>query len=191
MAKNSITRRWSAATSALVILFSTFLLFASNDRYILVEGFNSLMIRPVFTFHSALPSSLTTQRMKATKLSAVAKRQKAIFDGAEFISIASFLISEDGSMSRSGEEGGVDVMPQMRAGYMTIVTGTTEEDGERVIGFERPSSSSEKEEKVDGEEFVSLGDGTFVYRDSMAVLPKKISDADAISTAAAALCGVH
>jgi len=80
-----------------------------------------------------------------------------------------------------------------RIAYCSIVTGSltnTSSGNTRVVGIaSEPSKtdimSSTVEIKGDGGELI------FIYEDSMAHIPKSISDSDAISTCAASLVGIH
>lgn len=146
---------------------------------LLAYGFSPIRNRSLLSpFHSPFFEF----RSHKAKRYAVTKRQTAIFDGSEFVSIVSFLLA-DGS-KRLGNK---PEMPSRRAGFMTFVTGTTDENpSRRVVGVERPAAVENSDEEV-----ISLGDDTAVYLDSVATVPNGISDADAISTAAAALCGIH
>jgi len=133
---------------------------------------------------------------RRSELDAISKRQTAIYDGAEFVSILSFLISESQQESKAGGlprllfEGGDSSreLPSRRAGFMTFVVGTLADDKQnRIVGIVcRDTNQYGVEEPL-----VWLDDDTAVYADSVAQIPKDISDADAIATAAAALCGVH
>lgn len=91
----------------------------------------------------------------------------------------------------------------MRVGAVTFVAATVDagvhwngapflEEGTRIIGVEAPSSTdSASNGDVSSQRIVSIGNDLQLYRDSIATLPKKLSDADAISTAATSLLGVH
>ena len=67
------------------------------------------------------------------------------------------------------------------------------EKGTQIIGVEVPPSSSDTVTvDDDSQEIISVDDEDLhLYKDSIAVLPPKVSPADAISTAAASLLGVH
>ena len=121
---------------------------------------------------------------KATSLGAVSKRQTMILDGSELASLVAFIASEEASITPDVAARAEKKLNRVAA--LTIAVGTAE-DGRRVVGVER----SPKEKGVLEEDLISLGDGTDVYLDSAATVPKAVSDADAISTAAAAMCSIH
>jgi hypothetical protein len=140
-------------------------------------------------------------RSSVTALLALKKKQTAIYDGPEFISIASVLAAQ---AEENGNRNNADAddedaeeeednntfykVSSKRAGYVTFVTGTIkgEEKGERVIGIQVDPDS------VTDEDFlVEIDEDIYVKKDSLAVIPKGISDEDAIYTASAALSGVY
>jgi thiol-disulfide isomerase/thioredoxin len=134
-------------------------------------------------------------------LSAVRKEQTAVYDGAEFVSILSFLLQEESSSSTRSDRNPRRLpfqdlentsLPPKRAGYLTFVCGTTLESDEdevrRVVGVKQVEDEDPTVTNGCG---VQVDEGVFLYADSVATIPKGITDADAISTAAAALCGVH
>jgi thiol-disulfide isomerase/thioredoxin len=126
----------------------------------------------------------------SSSLSAVRKEQTAVYDGAEFVSILSFLLQGESSTGNNPRRFPFQdlentSLPPRRAGYLTFVCGTTLESEEErlVVGVRQVEEDSTNGVQVD--------EGVFLYADSVATIPKGITDADAISTAAAALCGVH
>jgi len=140
-------------------------------------------------------------RSPVTALQALKKKQTAIYDGPEFISIASVLAAqaeENANKNNADDEDDDDEeeednntfykVPSKRAGYVTFVTGTIkgEEKGDRVLGIQVDPDS------VTDEDFlIEIDVDIYVKKDSLAVIPKGISDEDAISTASAALAGVY
>lgn len=170
-----------------------------------------------------LISSPSSSSYSLSTLYALKKSQTAIYDGSEFVSILSYLITEPNariqfpngnndneenkgtstSTSDYTAQGGENIiqmqtneMPSKKAGYMTFVAGTlppTNKD--RVVAVralppktDQVTSSADKD--IDSE-LTLLDDNVYVYTDSIAVIPKGVNDDDAISTASAALCGVH
>jgi hypothetical protein len=128
-----------------------------------------------------------------TQLGALAMKQTAIYDGPEFISIASVLrkmLQDDDE----DEEG--DCVPSKRAGYLTFITGTlkdatdpttaTTTTTKRILGIEIDADYSSDEDSL-----VQVDENVYIQKDSMVTIPKGISDHDAISTACAALAGVY
>ena len=106
-----------------------------------------------------------------SELQAVTKRQTYIYDGGE---LQSFLISNDLFNANSR---------QARVGSITFVTGTTADDSRRIIGVEEIGGE-------DSREVTSLGE-TCVYSDTVAEIPGRVSDEDALATASASVVGIH
>lgn len=139
-------------------------------------------------------------------LYAVKKKQTVIYDGAEFMSIASVLQRQQMQMLQleklegqpeqaniSGLEDDDDIydpVPSERAGYLTFITGTLENQegitNDRVLGIE-----INEDECTDEDSILQVDENVFIQKDSMVKIPKGISDHDAISTASAALSGVY
>ena len=107
------------------------------------------------------------------QLAAVSSSQLAALDGAEWASLQAILMEQDKIPRGEFTD----------FGTMTLVTGTTK-DKKRVVGIQAAASGG-------GGETVSLDAETHVYADSMATIPSKMSDQDAISTLWASLVGVH
>lgn len=142
---------------------------------------------PVQTFRptpSSLPSSLRIQNYLATSSSSlqskrtaslsvrIEQRQTFIVDGGE---LQSFLLHND-------DEGAASAGRPPEAGCLTFVTGTTPEDARRVIGVPKA---------VQVEDATQRGNTVEVYAHTLAAIPAAISDGDAMSTAAAAVVGIH
>ena len=136
------------------------------------------------------------RRQAGGALRAVSKRQVEVLDGAELRSVESFLAAEDGSTEgpiRGGPAGD-------RLGFLTVLVGTVEGDGDRagrrVVGVEMAGTNQNTNTNGDGgAEFesstTSLGDGAVLHPDSVAAIPAGVSDADAAATMMAALAAVH
>ena len=146
-----------------------------------------------FSRVGSLPSLTTQKHRVGTPLSAAKKIQTVVYDGAEFVSILSFLLLEKESSLESNQTSRLSLdplqsanttLPPKRAGYMAFAVGTSTESDSRLIGVKIPDT-----EEFDGG--VQIDKDIFLYEDSIAEIPAGISDEDAISTAAAALCGVH
>jgi hypothetical protein len=112
-----------------------------------------------------------TRSRSSSKLAAVSQTQLAAMDGAEWASLQAFLVEE-----------GVEIGKLSQIGYMTVVTGTTEEQ-KRVVGIQALSGTSDA--------VVSLDKKTVIYACSMANIPKNVSDQDAITTLVGSLVGIH
>ncbi len=122
-------------------------------------------------------------------LNAVSQRQTFIIDGGE---LESFLLHNNNSEGETSLTGGGGRSRGNVVGSLTLVTGTTQEDSSRIIGVQaQRSSSSIDDDDANNYETVSLGDGVDVYKHTIATIPQSVSDNDALSTAAAAVVGVH
>lgn len=116
------------------------------------------------------------------------KRQTAVYDGSEFISLSSVLFQQLESNNNNDDDDSIqpvmESVPSLQAGYITFVTGTL--DNERVIGIQVSNDyeSNESSQVLPLEE-------TYIYKSSKCTIPKGISDEDAISTAAASLSSVY
>jgi len=115
-------------------------------------------------------SKISQSRRIAANLQAVSKKQTFIYDGGE---LQSFLIHANESLNYGRQQ----------VGCITFVTGTTR-DSKRVIGVHTVENEHEDRETI------SLGD-TNVYKDTVAEIPSRVSDEDALSTAASSVVGVH
>lgn len=139
--------------------------------------------------------STTSLQSTSSTLSAISTTQKFIIDGGE---LQSFLLHNKNSGGASISSGGAPRFvsagsarrsgnaPQV--GCLTLVTGTSN-DGNRIIAVQKTDSDDDDET---GYETVPLGNGNVeVYTHTIATIPNKVSDGDALSTAAAALVGIH
>eukprot|EP00979_Chaetoceros_neogracilis_P008515 scaffold1895_cov222-Chaetoceros_neogracile.AAC.6 len=149
--------------------------------------------------HQTFDASLA-HRTRITELQALRKKQTAIYDGAEFISIASVLAADAEEKAATGNndddddddddvyENTFDKLPSRRAGYITFVTGTIKgkEKGHRVLGIQ-----VDPDTVIDEDFLVEIDDDVYIKNDSLAIIPKGISDEDAIYTASASLAGIY
>lgn len=133
----------------------------------------------------ATPASTTT-----TALSVVSQKRQAVLDGAEWASVQNQL-----------------QLPPSLVGIMTVVTGTTiDEDNNgdntkktRVVGIEAPwGGRDDDDELLDAgaaaaaaSTIVALSPDCYLYKNSIAKIPTRISDDVAISTFVAALAPIH
>ena len=143
----------------------------------------------------------------------VQKRQTAIFDGAEFISIASVLkleaesrlneseiINEDSdsddNVSDIIENQLIDEdVPSKMAGCMTFIVANLNSGG-RVLGIQTNGNleidtNADVKNRGPSMPVVKIEENVYVQKDSIVSIPKGVSDSDAISTAVAALAGVR
>jgi hypothetical protein len=109
----------------------------------------------------ALSSSAIATQFPTVSLKSADKSQLAILDGAEWASVQGILRKEKLLKSAT------------KYGYMKVVTGRNE-DNERVIAMQSVNEND-----------------NVVYKDSMAVIPSKVSEADAISTYVSSLSAIH
>ena len=151
------------------------------------------------------PSSTTTAtppqqpsyaaRRTAATLNAASRRQTFVLDGGE---LQSFLLhTANGNVVVTPASGTAGRDYSDRVGCLTLVAGTAaaaaaDADGgspspppRRVVGVEKNGDDD------DYYDALSLADGVRVYEHTVATIPGGVSDADALSTAAAALVGIH
>ena len=112
-----------------------------------------------------------------------------VLDGAELYSVESFLAAEDGSTEKPIRGG-----PGDRLGFLTVLVGTVEGDGDRagqrVVGVDMAKKNNNSDDDAESSA-TSLGDGAILYSDSVATIPAGVSDADAAATMMASLAAVH
>ena len=129
----------------------------------------------------------------STTLHAVLKSQIAVYDGSELASIISFLQNE-GTINNSTLAARAPRKGE-RVGAIKFVSGTIDDGpsaGKRIVGVEIPKDEMlSKENNTLKNSSVQVDDQTFLYSDSVSFIPSGMSDADAISTAAVSVCGVH
>eukprot|EP00581_Thalassiosira_minuscula_P012331 CAMPEP_0183720938 /NCGR_PEP_ID=MMETSP0737-20130205/13417_1 /TAXON_ID=385413 /ORGANISM="Thalassiosira miniscula, Strain CCMP1093" /LENGTH=575 /DNA_ID=CAMNT_0025950893 /DNA_START=98 /DNA_END=1825 /DNA_ORIENTATION=- len=131
--------------------------------------------QPLKTSSSSLQLQQSTISATTSSLSAISQRQTFIVDGGE---LQSFLLHNNGASSVGG--GGRNSRQQ--AGCLTFVTGTS--GSRRVVGVQKMEGDDQSYDTV------SLGD-VEVYEHTLATIPDRVSDTDAMSTAAAAVVGIH
>jgi len=132
-----------------------------------------VLLLPIAT--EALQTS-SLRRSFPTSLQAVSQRRTFIFDGGE---LESFLLH-----GNTGESTGSTAATKV--GSLTLVTGSTQEDpSQRIVAVQTNNNDINA-----NYETVSMGD-VDVYAHTIATIPQKVSEADALSTAAAALVGIH
>jgi len=132
-----------------------------------------VLLLPIAT--KALQTS-SLRRSFPTSLQAVSQRRTFIFDGGE---LESFLLH-----GNTGESTGSTAATKV--GSLTLVTGSTQEDpSQRIVAVQTNTNDINA-----NYETVSMGD-VDVYAHTIATIPQKVSEADALSTAAAALVGIH
>lgn len=153
----------------------------------------------VSKFNSVLSNvNAESTSSKSVRLEAIHKRQTAVFDGAEFVSIASTLkrIYDDMGGTTKNEKGDYWEMPSTGTGYMTFVTATDPNSNTkkgRILAIEKDSTCNApiSDDQMETIKLEDNGNDVEVYKDSITTIPKGISDSDAISTAVAALAGVY
>mmetsp|Transcript_1842 Transcript_1842/g.3258 ORF Transcript_1842/g.3258 Transcript_1842/m.3258 type:complete len:574 (+) Transcript_1842:371-2092(+) len=133
---------------------------------------------PLKTSSSSLHQQLTLT--STTPLNAVSQQQTFIVDGGE---LQSFLLHNDNGASSISGGGGRRNSQQV--GCLTLVTGTTSSSPRRVVGVQKTAQDN------DDYDTISLGNNVEVYEHTLATIPDGISEGDAMSTAAAAVVGIH
>lgn len=121
-------------------------------------------------------SSTSTFATPTTKLTSVGRSQFAVLDGAEWSSVKSILREQQRQTTQSSPSTSDPL--STKYGYMSVVTGR-DEDNRRIVAMQCIDS--------DGSQQAS----SFVYEDSVAVIPNQVSDADAISTYIASVSAIH
>lgn len=125
----------------------------------------------------------------AATLNAVSRRQTFVLDGGELQSFLLHTANRNVVTPAAGTAG----RDSDRVGCLTFVAGTAAAaaDGgspstppRRVVGVEKNGDD-------DYYDALSLVDGVRVYEHTVATIPGGVSDGDALSTAAAALVGIH
>jgi hypothetical protein len=109
-------------------------------------------------------------------LASIKKAQLAVLDGAEWNSVQSILKEEKRFLQQSSSAA-TTPMATTKYGYMKVVAGRDAEN-RRVVGMQCMGGNGNDNESV-------------VYQDSIAVIPDKVSDTDAISTYISSLSAVH
>lgn len=146
-----------------------------------------------------LVDTKTIRHHSSHELYSVSKTRTAVLDGSSFNALDLFLAAEGkstGNPFRSNTRNNNSPASSGHHGYCSIVTATL--NNKRVIGIiankdgiiaKKDSRSSEALLNT-----VSIDDNVHVYKDSLASIPKSISDEDAISTCIASLaihCAIH
>lgn len=161
---------------------------------------------PRTLFPSTVSSTTSPSSATTTTLPALSQRQSFLLDGGELESFLLYNPSPQQQSSSTTMAEKVFRSPRNSPrgiGCLTFVTGTTEQDPEgdgaaksnttrrRIIGVE--ATPDDAGESTDSSSFktISLGNNIRVYEHTAATIPENISDWDAISTAAAAVVGVH
>jgi len=113
----------------------------------------------------------------------VGKSQLAVLDGAEWNSVQAILRDQQQqqtlhSSSAASSSSSTSSPPLTKTGYMKVVTGR-DDDNRRIVAMQCMSGENSQQQ------------GSSVYEDSVAVIPSKVSDADAISTYIASLSAIH
>lgn len=115
----------------------------------------------ILPFCDALSSTASKLDFPTVALKSTGQSQLTVLDGGEWASVQAVLQQDQR----------IDRKKSTKFGYMTVVAGRTQ-DGERVVAMQ------------------STADNT-VYQDSIAVVPDKVSETDAISTYIQSLSAVH
>ena len=113
-------------------------------------------------------------------LTSVGKSQLAVLDGAEWNSVQSILKDQQKQdKSSSSSPSSSPTINFTKYGYMKIVTGK-DEDNRRIVAMQCMDTDDNNNKRND-----------IVYEDSLAVIPQKVSDVDAISTYIASFSSIH
>jgi hypothetical protein len=110
-------------------------------------------------------------------LTSLGKSQLAVLDGAEWNSVQSIL--KDQQKQDKSSSSSSSTISSTKYGYMKIVTGKDEEN-RRIVAMQCMDTDDNNNKRND-----------IVYEDSLAVIPQKVSDVDAISTYIASFSSIH
>jgi len=137
-----------------------------------------------------LDSTLRSQRFvgfnsPSVVLHAISKEQIGVLDGSNFNALDLFSIAEGNASVKGNSFDGEKI------GIVKLVVGTLDENPkDRIVGI-----VADPDEVMMHVETVSIrsssGDKVLLYKDSVAKVPKNVSDEDAMSTSFVALTGVH
>lgn len=117
------------------------------------------------------------------RLTSVTNKKVAVYDGAELRAIEYFLSQNDNFIGAKASSRNGNRLVN-RVGIMTVVTGTEGAANRRVVGVQvSPLAESDKTLRLD--------ETTHLYLDSVAYIPKSVSDSVAISTYVSSLVSVH
>jgi hypothetical protein len=108
-----------------------------------------------------------------------------VIDGSNFNTIELFSAAEGNTSAKRGTNFNGE-----KIGIIKLIVGTLDENPkDRIIGIvANPDEITENETVSIGS---AGGNEMFLYKDSIASVPRTVSDGDAISTSFAALTGVH
>jgi len=140
---------------------------------------------------SSSTAAILLQQSSAARtatLNAVSRRQTFVLDGGE---LQSFLLhTANRNVVTPAASAGRD---SDRVGCLTFVAGTVAAaaDGGSPSTPPRRVVGVEKNDDDDYYDALSLVDSVRVYKHTVATIPDGVSDGDALSTAAAALVGIH
>jgi len=152
------------------------------------RGSSSLIVREISSIRSAL------------LLRAVTQRQQAIWDGSELDSLNQYFQSQiqpirpqTQDKAENDPHSSVSDQSKIKLGVATIIAGTIHGTQDRVVGILKEEMNPELNPKSKDQllDFIQVDSNTFIYKDSMAFIPKGLSDVDAICTLHASLVGVH
>jgi len=129
--------------------------------------------RPAFSCQALSMTTKSTSTIPITKLASVGRSQFAVFDGAEWNSVKSILRNQQRQTPQSSPS--VSNSQSTKYGYMNVVTGKDDKN-RRIVAMQCTDSDGSQQQASSN-----------VYEDSVAVIPNKVSDADAISTYIASL----
>lgn len=158
---------------------------AITDTYVwMVVGlfFHILLASSYCEALSSASSRVSSTTFPTSALTSIGKSQLAVLDGAEWNSVQTILREELESSSKGAARTttATTTTGSTKYGYMTVVTGR-DGNNRRVVAMQYDGDDS------DG----ARNSNNLVYEDSIAVLPEKISDSDAIATFITCLSSVH
>jgi len=120
------------------------------------------------------------QNRNGRALEAVSTQRVAVVDGPEWAWLQYFQNQQEDEEKSTKKS-------LSKLGYMTVLAGTTSANGDRVVGIQ----ATDDDDNNNKDNLVDLGNGMFIYKDSVATIPSNVNDDDAISTLVASLTGIH
>lgn len=121
----------------------------------------------------------------STKLNSITNEQIGVLDGSSYNALDLFVQVEGRSSSKSHSKG-------EQFGVIKVVTGTLDQNPtDRIIGIVAEEVENPNEHTSTIPIQNKNGGIVYLFKDSIAKIPKSVSDQDAMSTCIAALSGVH
>jgi hypothetical protein len=132
---------------------------------------------------SASQHTFSRRNLNVLHLTSVTNKQVVVYDGAELRAIEHFL-GQNEHVIGTKTSSRITYSRGNRIGIMSVVTGTLGASNRRVVGVQVSPL-------VKSDETLWLDETTGLYLDSVAYIPKSVSDSAAIATYVSSLVSVH